>query len=391
MTATAPKPGKRLAIFLDGTWNRISNNTNVWRMKSLCAREDANGVPQFAYYDIGVNGIVGGTFGRGLSRNIIEAYKWLIEMYAPGDEVFIFGFSRGAYTARSLAGLIAICGLPKLGAPLGIDQIYDRYKHEDNRTIYKLHDLQKRGELDETQCPLEERWMLKYCNPVPIKMVGVWDTVGKIGVPFANIRNFSSEAFGFLHTGLRQSMVHCFHALAIDEHRAAFPPTLWTVRQPHDSEKKPKMRPLVRAEQRWFIGAHGNVGGGYPSDVLAQVPLLWLVRKAEGLGLAFREVEVDGDLSSAQVRDSHGDFMKGFYKIISPFRRHRAIDGCPEIDKRGTHLPVNETIDATVFEHWRNNSYKPKSVTNWAAAKKIDPATITTSVSASDPSVAVPD
>jgi uncharacterized protein (DUF2235 family) len=109
---------KRIAIFLDGTWNTVNDNTNVWRLKSLCADQCADGSRQVTYYDMGVNGFVGGTVGKGLGDNIKEAYKWLIDVYTPEDDVFIFGFSRGAFTARSLAGLIAKYGLLKPGAPL---------------------------------------------------------------------------------------------------------------------------------------------------------------------------------------------------------------------------------------------------------------------------------
>src|SRR4051812_43293723 len=125
--AAAPAK-KRLAIFLDGTWNAVGDNTNVWRLKSLCAPRPSDGVVQLVYYDIGVNGFIGGAFGKGLNENVTEAYEWLIDTYSPGDEIFIFGFSRGAYTARSLAGLIAKHGLLKAGAPLGVRQLYERYK-----------------------------------------------------------------------------------------------------------------------------------------------------------------------------------------------------------------------------------------------------------------------
>jgi uncharacterized protein (DUF2235 family) len=268
---TPTQPPKRLAVFLDGTWNWIANNTNVWRMKALCANADTHGVPQFTYYDIGVNGLIGGLVGQGLRQNIIEAYKWLVEEYEPDAEIFIFGFSRGAFTARSLTGFIAKCGLLKVGAPLSIEQLYDRYKRttEDN-TIWDLLEMHAKGEIDFDRCDLEDRWMIRYSQPVNIKMVGVWDTVGKYGVPFGEIQNFSSKSFGFIDTGLRRPLKYCFHAIAIDEHRKAFPPTLWTIRKPHDLEQKmAPMRDISQCEQRWFAGAHGNIGGGYANDVLA--------------------------------------------------------------------------------------------------------------------------
>lgn len=115
-----PAQKKRLAVFLDGTWNVVGDNTNVWRMRSLCAPTGTDGAVQLTYYEKGVYGFLGGLFGKGLDQDITDAYQWLIEQYNLGDDIFIFGFSRGAYTARSLAGFIAKCGLLKAGAPLGV-------------------------------------------------------------------------------------------------------------------------------------------------------------------------------------------------------------------------------------------------------------------------------
>ena len=118
---------KRLAIFLDGTWNTLNNNTNVWRLNSLSVETS----DQRVYYSQGVGtrrgeAARGGMTGYGIDDEIIEAYTWLIQNFDEGDEIFIFGFSRGAYTARSLSGLICKCGVLKLGAPLSIEQLYDR-------------------------------------------------------------------------------------------------------------------------------------------------------------------------------------------------------------------------------------------------------------------------
>lgn len=126
--AGAEQLQKRLAVFLDGTWNSVDSNTNVWRMRALTAAKSKDGKPQLVYYEVGVNGVMGGVFGQGLDDNIRLAYEWLIENYNPGDEIFIFGFSRGAFTARSLAGLIAIEGILTAGAPIGVTELFDRYK-----------------------------------------------------------------------------------------------------------------------------------------------------------------------------------------------------------------------------------------------------------------------
>ena len=132
VTQAAP-PKKRIATFLDGTWNTVNDNTNVWRFRSLLARESEDGLEQLVYYHKGVGTAFGsyargGMFGYGLNDEIIRAYEWLIDHYNEGDELFIFGFSRGAYTARSLSGLIAKCGLIAIGAPLSVKQLYDRYR-----------------------------------------------------------------------------------------------------------------------------------------------------------------------------------------------------------------------------------------------------------------------
>ena len=109
-----------------------------------------------------------------------------------------------------------------------------------------------------------------------------------------------------------------YHALAVDEHRRNFAPTLWTVRKPRDPNVKiPPQRALSSVEQRWFVGAHANIGGGYESDLLAQLPLRWIMKKASLHGLTFRnDVEIDGNFLKSQIGDSYREFMGGFYRWI---------------------------------------------------------------------------
>jgi uncharacterized protein (DUF2235 family) len=137
---------KQIAVFLDGTWNNVSDDTNVWRMKSLCA---SNPTTQIVYYSAGVGTefggkLRGGLYGYGLNDEITNAYKWLIDNFEPGDELFIFGFSRGAYTARSLSGFISKCGLLEKGAPLSVSQLFNRYRRRTAPTIRKLLDPKER-------------------------------------------------------------------------------------------------------------------------------------------------------------------------------------------------------------------------------------------------------
>ncbi len=393
-----PEP-KRIALFLDGTWNVVDDNTNVWRMKSLCAPIGSDGRKQAVYYNVGVGTsfgekLKGGMFGYGLDENVIHAYEWLIDTYNPEDEIFIFGFSRGAYTARSLAGLIAKCGLLIPGAALGVKQLYSRYRlGPEPRTIWKLNADRQDGHA--AQLPIEEQWLLKYSMPVRIKMVGVWDTVGALGIPAFHIPGISRSSFGFLHTGLRIPIEHGFHALAIDEHRQTFSPTLWTkITHKTAGVIDAAPRPIGSVEQRWFAGAHGNVGGGYQNDLLAQIPLRWMMQKASQLGLAFRsQVTLDGDAAQSPIADSFKEFMYGAYRVLKFGRPYyRPLGSAPLETADASESNVNETIDASVFDRWRRvSAYRPKNLSDWAAARGVDVTTLHHSVRADDPNVSAPD
>ena len=387
----AEQQKKRLAVFLDGTWNSVNSNTNVWRMRALCAAKSKDGRPQLVYYEVGVNGFVGGIFGQGLDENIRLAYEWLIENYNEGDEILIFGFSRGAYTARSLAGLIAMDGVLKAGSPIGVTELFDRYKNGDEETIWTLKEREASG--DTSKLTEQDKWLLKYTQPVNVKVVGVWDTVGSIGWKAGNIPGISRSTFDYLQTGLRIHILNGYHALAIDEHRNDFAPTLWDVHHPKDPNAViAQPRPLSGVEQRWFVGAHANVGGGYQTDILAQAPLRWMMKKAESLGLSFRsEVDLDGNSLTAPIADSYKSFGSGVYAIFYP-PLYRTIGREPDVREDGSHINVNETIDASVFERWRADpTYRPANLVEWEQRKKVDPAQLHTSVRADDPRVVVPE
>jgi len=375
---------KRLAVFLDGTWNAVGTNTNVWRMRCLCADTGTDGITQLRFYHNGVNGFIGGGWGKGLSENVCLAYDWIVDNYEDGDEIFIFGFSRGAFTARSLAGFIATCGLLKPGGPLGVNQLFDRYKlAENDRTIYKL-----RGML-EKDLSLEEKWLLKYSRETLIKVVGVWDTVGALGVPVFSIPGFSSSTFSWHHTGLRTPIQHGFHAVAIDEHRKKFAPTLWTIRTPVGGVPA-SHRSMESVEQRWFVGAHANVGGGCYDDLLAQIPLKWMINRAESCGLTMkRHLDIDGSEMLSPISDSYKEFLHGAYCKVSK-RFYRPIGANPIVQSDGSHDTINETIDASVFERWRSDaSYRPKNLVDWGKRHDIDLGTLTASVMAKTPDIAV--
>ena len=389
--AGADQKQKRLAVYLDGTWNSVDSNTNVWRMRALTAAKSKDDKPQLVYYSVGVNGVLGGMFGQGLDDNIRLAYEWLIENYNDGDEIFIFGFSRGAYTARALAGLIAIDGILKAGSPIGVAELFERYKKGDEETIWKLKEVQESG--GASSLSEQERWLLKYSQLAEVQMIGVWDTVGSVGLAAGNVAGISRPQFDYLQTGLRIHILNGYHALAIDEHRKDFVPTLWTVRHPKDPKAViAQPRPLSSVEQRWFVGAHANVGGGYETDLLNQAPLRWLMKKAEAHGLTFRsEVELDGDSVTAPIADSYGTFGYGIYHHIS-LPLYRPIGADPEMRDDGTHPTVNETIDASVFKRWRADAgYRPANLVERAHRKGVDPTQLQASVSADKPLTVVPD
>jgi uncharacterized protein (DUF2235 family) len=379
---------KRIAIFLDGTWNSVETNTNIWRLRSLCAEEDGAGLRQVAYYDAGVGTregqkVRGGAFGYGLNKNVVDAYHWLIENYSDGDHVFVFGFSRGAFTARSLTGLIAKCGLLRPGAPLSVEQLFERYeKGAELRPIFKLDYDQRHGC---TNFTLEEKWVLKYSLRIPIDFIGVFDTVGSLGVPFGNIPGISSKRFLFHNTRLSNIYRNSYQALAIDEHRKAFEPTLWTKFTPKIPDPPHALHEEPRVEQRWFVGAHGNVGGGYRNDRLPQLPLAWLVDKAKQLGLTFRfEMRLDGDEQMDAIADSYAEFLYGAYKLVTLGSGYLRPIGRPTIDvDKGLVDTVNETIDGSVFDRWqRDPNYRPANLETWATGRNVDPSAIKNSVSA---------
>jgi uncharacterized protein (DUF2235 family) len=383
------KPTARLVLFFDGTWNKPDNNTNVWRLNLMLADRGEDGVPQIKFYDEGVgtrwyDRITGGAFGAGLSENVRSGYRWLMEHYNPGCEIYIFGFSRGAFTARSLAGVIARCGLLKPDAPMSFRQLYERYQKGDTvRPIYKLRYLQRH---DHAKFDFEEKLLLEhtYYQRNFIKMVGVWDTVGSLGVPFGNLPGISSRTLRFHNTNLSKIVQHSYQALAVNEERKPYWAMLWTnfiPAKPDPSEEAHVDNRMV--EQRWFAGAHCNVGGGYRNDLLPQRPLAWLQQKAHACGLAFRAtVQVTDEDLDMKPCDSYAEFLGGFWKYFSFLpvaRRYERWIMADPVQKTGHWAPagtvhtVNERIDLSVFRRCQlAASYRPVNLVRWAKRKGLD-------------------
>jgi uncharacterized protein (DUF2235 family) len=386
-----PRPGNRLALFFDGTWNTPENNTNVWRLQLMLADKGEDGVPQLKFYDEGVgtkwfDRLTGGAFGYGLSDNVRGGYRWLMEHYDPGDEIFVFGFSRGAFTARSLTGVIARCGLLKPDAPMSFAQIYERYRRGDTvRPIYRLKYLQKIGE---TQFDFEEQTILSHCYYQRnfVKMIGVWDTVGTLGIPFGNIPGISRKTLGFHNTHLSKIVQHSYQALALDEFRKPYWAVLWTNFRPaKPNEADAEQVDNRHVEQRWFAGAHCNVGGGYRNDLLPQRPLAWIQEKAAACGLAFRSrvVVTDEDFAMRPC-DSYKEFLRDLWKLLTFGKRYVRWVMCSPVQKQahwkgrrkiedGWVETVNERIDLSVFRRCQlHKDYSPGSLVEWAQRKKLD-------------------
>ncbi len=373
---------KRIALFLDGTWNTVDSNTNVWRLKSLCAQTPE----QLVYYSAGVGTqsgekVTGGMFGIGINDEVTAAYEWLIEHFQPGAQLFIFGFSRGAFTARSLAGFISKCGLLKPGSPVSLPQMFERYRKGNVPTsILKLQTMPDAG------LSQEDLWIKHYSRSIPIWFQGVWDTVGALGMPLPLMPHVSKADFAFLETDLHINDTHAYHALAIDEHREAFEPTLWIKTTPKQGDC-PAPRDLANVEQRWFVGAHANVGGGYQNDLIAQIPLVWLMSKATDKGLLFTDtVTLDGDPIPCQIHDSYAEMAHHLYQIFTLDHRYfRPIGAAPKDTGSAIVTTINETIDSTVFARWRADAtYRPQNLADWAKAHNVDPATLTQPVFAKD-------
>ena len=380
--------GRNLALFLDGTWNTVDDNTNVWRLRSICELC----AEQSIYYSAGVGTktgehLRGGLLGYGLDEEVIRAYQWTMENYRLGDRIFIFGFSRGAFTARSLSGFISKCGLLKPGSPISLRQTYSRYRRGETNSIRRIA---KTSELELSQ---EERWLKKYSLAIPIWFQGVFDTVGALGVPFGSFPRVSRSKFTFLETDLRINNTRAFHALAIDEHRQAFAPTLWKKTLIAGNESYPP-RPLCDVEQRWFVGAHADIGGGYENGMLAQSPLRWLLLKAKQRGLFLKDsVDVDIDANLAPIHDSFAAMAGGIYRVFKRGHRYyREIGAEPNVVGKVTSSTINESVDASVFDRWRDDPcYRPLNLSVWSKRHGVDPSEILMSVRADDPSIVAPD
>lgn len=271
---------KRLIVCCDGTWNTADQAnagkpcpTNVTKLAVSIRPADSDGVRQRVYYHCGVGTsrwerLRGGGFGFGLSRNVLDAYHFLIDNYEDGDQLYFFGFSRGAFTARSLAGLVRNCGILRPGNADHLHEAWALYRSRAEHPAGVASTLFRKT----------------YSYEPSIHFMGMWDTVGAYGIPALGPRWLGpvtkrlNRHWQFHDTNLSTRVDGAFHALAIDEQRAAFEPALWN-QQPGATGQTLK--------QVWFTGVHTEVGGGYHDTFLSDIALLWIAERAHEYGLAF--------------------------------------------------------------------------------------------------------
>lgn len=341
----ARRQPRRLVLLFDGTWNsaalRKGTITNVARLRALAER--SGGPTQKVFYLHGVgrgwsafigplwkfvntitrgllDPVFGGASGWGLSRQIREGYALLVREYLPGDEIFIFGFSRGAYAARSLVGLVQHAGLLTAGHERQIQAVTHAY----HRLL--------RG--DRHKRTLEQRRRLSH-DHVRVRFLGLWDTVGAMGAPVWG-GQFSLNPLPIaprFHAVNAMSLVDTVcHAVAIDEQRVSYTPVLV---EP-DASNAPR---LLR--QEWFRGAHADVGGGYEEVTLSLVPLQWMLAHAHDAGLVFEHDPAHAATKSVQPQDSIGPFwLAGVWP--RPFPLESSGDDMSEGAGRGRlHPSVN--------------------------------------------------
>lgn len=337
---------KNIVVCMDGTWNQPEREdgrvipTNVLKLMRALRPTGDGGRCQVVFYGRGVgtggwfDRIKGGAFGIGLSDNILDGYRFIANNYDAGDgerepdEIYLFGFSRGAFTARSLAGMIGAVGLLE---KLDMNRLPEAF------ALYRTP--------PEQRAKHPSYGLVHETRKVTIKFIGVWDTVGALGIPVTWLKWIGRRNYHFHNVELGSNVRFAYQALAIDEHRKPFEAAIWT--RPSDP---PKHRQEV--EQMWFAGAHSNVGGGYPDPGLSDIALTWMMEKAQACGLSFDEA-----YARRCIQPSYDgvlvDSRTPVYRVWR--RRYRKVRG------RDDHL--NERVHPSVRERMANagSGYAPRN------------------------------
>lgn len=318
---------KRIIICSDGTWNRPEQYgeedfpTNVLKLARGIRPTSSKGISQIVFYDWGIGSyhdkFTGGGIGKGLEKNIMDAYRFLVHNYEAGDEIYLFGFSRGAYTVRSLCGMINNCSILKSMHGSRIEEAFELYKNKDNKP----------------QSPYSVSWRQNYTieSRVKIHFIGVWDTVGAMGLPFSIFSDIDDRHL-FYDRKLGSNIVKARHALSLDEQRDDFKPTIWEPREGVD------------LEQVWFSGVHCDVGGSYKPDadgtVLSDIPMLWLLNEAEQSGLEFEPALKP--VNTNALASQHNEYKRKYLLLGKHVREIPAQDQTPT----WVHKSVRERYDS---------------------------------------------
>jgi uncharacterized protein (DUF2235 family) len=310
--------GKRIVVCADGTWSSPFRDdgdpclSNVFRTFQAIVPVAADRTPQLVYYRSGG--------GLGLSKDILDAYGFVVANYESGDELFLFGFSRGAYTVRSLAGLIRNCGILRKAHADRIPEAYGRYRDRDAAGWHPS---------GSDAVGFRERWAWREPGrrhdergqDTTIRFLGAWDPVGALGIPGGDLR-WTTKRYAFHDTRLSRWVDHAYQALALDERRAPLVPTLWDPASPR--------LPGQTLLQAWFPGTHANVGGGHDDAGLADVALDWLATHASAHRLELdwtairRRPNPLGAMADSQTLASRA---RGLWMKLDPTRRFRTPDG----------------------------------------------------------------
>ncbi len=328
---------KRIVVCADGTWNRPEKDlnkdfpTNVLKLARGIKPIASDGTPQQVFYDWGIGSyyarVSGGVTGKGINKNIMDDYRYIVQNYAPGDEIFLFGFSRGAYTVRALSGMINNIGILKRPDAALIQKAFNHYKNP--RKDYAPSGKKSVEFRREHSHPKRE-----------IAFVGVWDTVGALGIPFSFLGLLDRED-EFYDTKMGPIIKVARHAMAIDELRSDFEPTIW------------EPRPGVDLVQVWFAGVHSDVGGSYAPDrdggLAADYALDWMMREAKSANLTF-ETHLRRGLNPKPDATLHKS-RKFIYRSKAPY--YRPID----------HGKGEVLIHKSVKERWElDGKYRPKNL-----------------------------
>lgn len=357
---------KNIAVFCDGTWNHLDmvEQTNVAILSRNVLPVTAAGVVQRAIYLPGVgtrkkaagpieravDRVTGGAFGWGLDGRLEAAYREIAAVYEAGDRLFLFGFSRGAYMARSLAGLLRNCGLPEPATMGRIGEAMTLYRNREPGSHPDAPaSLRFRAEFSPRYATSETDQMVR-AGPVEMLAVdylGVWDTVGALGVPdhFAGLAALTNGKYKFHDLRLSSMVKSARHAVAIDERRRTFPPTLWeNLTELNIGEGDLPYR------QEWFPGTHGGVVGGGPIRGLSNAALLWIAGGAEEAGLEISAAMKDA-AQRAVALDAPLDNHPPKTGLLARVLKGKGVDRSPP--------PSIRAVSWMARERWRLHGYRP--------------------------------